>query len=663
MLGFLMVQQYGTGQTKLDEVTVDPNKRSIQKPINVSTNTSVVSRKELLKAACCNLAESFETNPAVDVNYPDAVSGAKQIKLLGLSSPYVLNSEENIPSVRGASQVYGMSFVPGSWVESIQITKGMGSVVNGYESISGQINTELIKPKQDIPFFVNMYASNDTRTELNLQWSQAVSSNWATSLYVHTNARFTRFDMNGDGFMDSPIGRQINVMNRWHYENPKTGWVAFMTVKALRDQKLAGQMDFDPLKDRGTTNHWGSETQTNRIEWSQKLGYIFKGRPFQSVGLQSHLSSHEQDSYFGLQTYYIRQRSGFVNGVFQSILGSIKHHYTVGLQASFDQYTEWLGTTDWSRSDNGAGVYAEYTFNNQDNLLFSIGVRSDYHNRMGGFVTPRFHLRYIPWKGGALRYSIGRGQRLANVFAENQGYLASSRQWQLEAAKGSTYGLNPEKAWNTGLSFSQQFILFGRKAEVSTDAYYTRFLNQVVIDVLSDARKVSVYNLKGQSYALSFQAEATVSPIKNTNVRLAYKKYALSTDYLAGSFQQPLQAQDRYFVNVEWHSTANSAGGSWKADATWNALGPQRLPSTQQNPVDEQLPAFSPSFSVVNAQITRLFSKKTELYVGIENAFDYRQDKAIVGSSQPFGAYFDPTLVYGPLFGRMTYIGFRQKFY
>ena len=249
-------------QEDLEEVKINKKQKGIKKSYTLTANTSVITSKELLKAACCNLAESFETNPSIDVNFSDALTGTKQIKMLGLTSPYLMITEENIPSVRGASQAYGLSFTPGTWIESVQITKGAGSVINGYESISGQINTELLKPLNDIPFFLNAYGSTDSRFELNTHFNKKLSDKWATSLFVHGNTRVAKNDMNNDGFLDNPLGKQINVLNRYQYYNPESGLVSFINFRYMNDKKQTGEVDFDKDRDRGTTNYWGSEINT-----------------------------------------------------------------------------------------------------------------------------------------------------------------------------------------------------------------------------------------------------------------------------------------------------------------------------------------------------------------------------------------------------------------
>jgi outer membrane receptor for ferrienterochelin and colicin len=648
-------------QKKLEEVKVESNKKGIQKSLSKTANTIVVSGKELLKAACCNLAESFETNPTIDVNFSDALTGTKQIKMLGLTSPYLMITEENIPSVRGASQAYGLSFTPGTWVESIQITKGAGSVVNGFESISGQINTELIKPMKDIPFFLNAYGASDSRFELNTHFNTKLSSHWATSLYLHGNARVAKNDMNHDGFLDNPIGKQVNLVNRWQYSNPETGWVSFINFKYMKDEKQTGELNFDKNRDQLTTNYWGSEINTNQFDFTSKVGYVFKDMPFQSIGFQNAYSNHNQNSYFGLNQYNIKQQSYYSNLIFNSIISNTMHKFAAGVNFTYDKYAEYVNLSDVSRTDNSAGTFFEYTYDDNDKFSLILGGRFDYHNRLGAFFTPRLHAKYNPWKKAVLRFSAGRGKRAANIFAENQQLFASSRVFSVLDTDGKIYGLNPEIAWNYGWSFTQNFIFFGKPADVTLDFYRTDFQNQAIVDLFQSSHQVLFYNLKGKSYANSFQLDFNIEIIKHFNLRTAYKYYDISTDYLSGSFQRPMQAKHRFFGNLEYETHIIEKGKQWKFDYTFNWLGKQKLPNTVNNSSQDQLPEYSPSFGIMNAQITRTFSSYFEMYIGVENMGNYHQNKAILGNDNPFGATFDTSIIYAPVFGQMYYAGLRFK--
>jgi outer membrane receptor for ferrienterochelin and colicin len=657
----LLASTFNFSQTKLEDVKIESQKKGIRKSLTTTTNTSLVSSKELLKAACCNLAESFETNPSIDVNFSDALTGTKQIKMLGLTSPYLMITEENIPSVRGASQAFGLSFTPGTWVESIQITKGAGSVANGYESISGQINTELIKPMEDIPFFLNAYGASDSRFELNTHFKKIVSNNWATSFYLHGNTRIAKNDMNRDGFLDNPLGKQINMVNRWQYSNPETGWVSFINFKYMKDEKKTGQLEFDKNRDKFTTNYWGSEINTNRFDFTSKVGYVFKDMPYQSIGFQNAYSNHNQNSYFGLNQYAIEQQSYYSNLIFNSIINNTMQKFATGLNFTYDKYAEFVNLTDVGRTDNSVGGFFEYTFDNNDKFSYILGGRLDYHNRLGAFFTPRLHIRYNPWDKSVFRFSAGRGKRAANIFAENQNLFASSRTFSVLDTNGKIYGLNPEIAWNYGFSFTQNFMLFGKPADVTFDFYRTDFQNQAVVDVMQSAQQVLFYNLKGKSFANSLQVDFNIELKKHLNIRTAYKYYDISTDYLSGSFQRPLQAKHRFFGNIEFATHIKEKGKQWKFDYTLNWLGSQQLPNTATNTVFEQLPNLSPSFTVMNTQITRTFSSVFEVYIGGENIGNYRQEKAILGANNPFGSTFDTSIIYAPVFGQMYYAGLRFK--
>ena len=600
-------------ETTLEEVVVSYKRANTMKSQWQVADVHTMSSGELLKAACCNLSESFSTNPSIDVNFSDAVTGNKQIKMLGLTSPYILMAEENIPTMRGASQAYGLSFVPGTWIESIQITKGAGSVINGYESISGQINYEIEKPISSRPFFLNLYASEDNRYELNAHTNQKLSDKWATTLFAHGNVRQQKADHIHDGFIDNPIGNQINLLNRWQYANAEKGWVGFLNLHYMKDERQAGELRFNRLTDKGTINAWGSEVNN-------------------------------------------------------SIITNTKHKFATGLNGTYDDYNEVLTTSalagDFSRVDRSIGAFFEYTYDNLSNFSFVAGVRADSHNHLGNFITPRLHLRYNPWKQATFRVSAGRGKRAANVIAENQQLLASARKLAIIGGDGGKlYGLNPEIAWNYGVSFLQAFKILGKSAELSVDFYRTDFDNQVVVDLDNSPQQALFYNLNGNSFANSLQAEFSITPAKGLDFKAAYKYYDVQTQFTKGQMEKTLTPKHRWFANVAYETPERNENkhSQWKFDVTFNWLGEQRLPTTATNPIAYRLDDYAPSFATLNAQITKVFSKTFEVYIGGENITNYKQENGILAANNPFGAYFDSTMQYAPAFGQMYYAGLRFK--
>jgi len=644
---------------ELDEVVIKGKKSNLNVSYFGAHNIENMNEGELLKAACCNLSESFETNPTIDVSFTDAVTGTKQIQMLGLTSPYIQLTQENIPAIRGAAQVYGMSFIPGTWVQSIQITKGAGSVINGFESITGQINTELKKPDTAEKFFLNLFASLNGRMEVNMHSNVQVKDKLSTGLYAHVNMRKAKVDGNNDSFLDSPLGRQINIMNRWKYYDGKEGWQSSLMLRFLNDEKQAGEIGFEPNTHKGSTTFWGSEINTKRYETYFKLGKVNPDIPYQSFGYQAAYSYHKQDSYFGLKEYGITHSSFYTNALFQSILSNTYHQFKTGISYTYDDYKEQVLRNNYARTDQTIGGFFEYNFDNEEKISINAGLRADYHNHWGFFLTPRLHMRYQAFTKTSLRVSAGRGKRTANIFAENQKIFATNREILITPNNGSAYGLQPETAWNYGFSLLQGFQLLEREGDITLDFYRTDFTNQVVIDY-ENPQEISFYNLNGQSFANSFQLSANYELLPSLDMRLAFKYYDVQTQYKTQQLANPLQAKNRFFINLAYHTTEKENGSQWLFDYTFNWVGEQRLPNTESDPLNSfQIPSYSPNYSLMNTQITKNFNKQFSMYIGGENLTGFTQEKPIFGYNDPFGENFDSSLVYAPIHGQMVYIGLR----
>ena len=634
----------------LDEVTVVKKKNPTQRIYSMAQNVVLISEQELLKAACCNLSESFETNPAVDVNHTDALTGSKKIEMLGLKSPYILITEENIPMVRGASQAFGLSFTPGTWVESIQVTKGMGSVVNGFESIAGQINAELKKPLNDIPLFLNGFYGFDGRLEMNAHLNEKVSEKLTTTFFLHHNRRDKINDKNNDGFLDKPFQDQNNFLNKWQYTDAINGIVSFFNIRYLDDEKIFG------MNNNESRNVWNGEISTKRFDSSFKLGYVNPNLPFQSLGLQLSYSSHDQNSVYGFRNYDINQDSFFSNIVYNSIITNTQNKIKFGLNFTSDAYDEILNRVDISRKDNSFGGFFEYSFDNFNNLNLVAGLRYDTHNNMGSFFTPRFHLRYTPLDRFTVKASYGQGRKIANIFAENQQMFYSNRSIEIiESEPGnSTYGLNPEKATNYGLSLDKGFNLFGGQGNFIIDYFKTDFDDKVIID-FEYPGIVQIYNATDKkSYYQSFQAEIIYS-LNRFNMTTAYKNYDVQISYNDGVKSKPLQPSEIFFLNIGYESQNNN-GKLWKYDFTLNRVGKQRL---MRNPRDSF--SYSNKHTFINAQITKVFSEKFEIYAGGENLLNYKQENPIIFFEDPSNSLFDASVIHGPIFGATFYAGFRFK--
>ena len=661
--------------TRLEAITIKFKEKSSSVSLLSSANVLKISSEELLKAACCNLAESFETTPSIDVNFSDAISGRKQINMLGLASPNILISVENIPSIRGALNAYGLTFIPGTWIESIQVAKGSGSVVNGYESVSGQINAELLKPMSDKKFFANAYYNSMERFELNTHYSTKLTEKIDYGLYLHADKKDNRDDHNNDNFGDSPTGQQINILNRFQYTNAIKGLVGFFDINYVGDERVYGEIDyFDPAIIPGPpiNDSWGGSADSNIIRSTLKFGYVDPDITYRSLGLQLSYSNVDQGADFGNSFHDTRHTSFYSNLVYNSIIGDTRSKIKTGISFAYDNYDESVNNLNTSffnldRTEKSIGAYFEYNYDNLDNLNLSAGIRYDNHNIIGNFISPRLHIRYQALPKTTIKMSAGKANRIANLFSENQKLFYSSRLISFSSADASSefmsynyFDMKPEVAWNYGASIIQSFRLFGKDSQLIIDYYITDFESRVVVDWESPSN-ILFYNLVGRSYAKSFQAQFSYSIANSIDLLFAYKNTDAKTDYISGRLQNPLTPSNRFFLNLSYDGPSNEKSRKWKFDVTYNHLGKQRIPSTIQNPEIFRLDPFSSKLDLINSQITRVFSDSFEVYLGVENLTNYKQNDGIISNSDPFGQYFDATMIYGPVSGRMSYLGLRYK--
>jgi outer membrane cobalamin receptor len=462
-------------------------------------------------------------------------------------------------------------------------------------------------------------------------------------------------DENKDGFRDLPTGNLFSAINKWKYANQK-GLEIHFGGKVLADDKTGGQMNYN-ANDKLTTNSYGLGIKTNRYEGFAKIGYIFPEKKYQSIGLQLSGFDHQQDSYFGLIKYDAHQTNFYSNLIYQSIIGNSAHKFRTGLSLTADKYNELYKTETFKRNEIVPGAFFEYTYTMNDKFSAVAGLREDHNNLFGWFTTPRLNIRYAPIKGTTIRISAGRGQRTANIFAENMGALVSARTVNIVSDNDNkAYGLKPEVAWNKGISIDQKFKLFERDAMLSFDFYRNDFTNQVVAD-MEDARQIKFYNLQGKSFSNSFQSELNLIPVKALDVRLAYRLFDVKTTYGSQLLEKPFTSKNRAFANFGY------AVKNWKLDYTINYVGRKRIPSTAENPLEYRMPDYSPAYISMNAQVSKSFGKNKafEIYVGGENLTNYFQKNVIIAADEPFGEYFDASMVWGPVSGRLVYGGFRYK--
>jgi len=639
---------------ELREFEVIHRRKSIEISKFETLKIEGIGQKELAKAACCNLSESFETNPSVDVSFTDAVTGTKQIKMLGLSGANISITKENMPDVRGFASLYGLTFIPGDWIESIQLIKGTGSVVNGYESITGQINVELKKPEGEEKLHLNLYGNQAGRLEMNANFKTKLSDKWSTAFLLHQSQRATKTDNNKDGFLDNPLSKNFIGMNRWRYKNDSTGLVGQIGVEGVSMNSTGGQLDYKRGQDIVISNPWGAQSEITRLRAWGKIGKVFLANPGRSVGLQLSATTYDQKSIFGLNKYNAKQNSGYANLIFQDIINTTDNIYKIGASLMADEYLENVNANDYSRTEITPGVFGEYAYSGIQNLKAVIGLRADYNSLYGAFVTPRLHLKYDFNENSILRASAGRGQRTANIFSENLALFSTSRNIVIKGENPSSkpYGLDAEIAWNYGLNYGYDFKIANRDAMFSVDLYHTNFENQIVAD-WENPDEISFYNLNGKSYSNSLQVQFDYEIIENLDVRIAYRYYDIKTTFEGELLQKQLTAPNRAFINLGYETK-----NKWNFDFTLNWIDKQRVPSTESNPVAFQLANESPAYFLANAQISKKWDRFS-IYFGAENLFNFKMDNPILDSKNPYGSNFDSSLIWGPIFGRNIYGGIR----
>ena len=638
-----------TAGRTLQEVTVSGSPGQIDRlnPIQ----TEFISQRTLAKAACCNLSESFETNASVSVSYADAVTGARQIQFLGLGGQYVQTNVENIPTVRGLATAFGLNYIPGTWITSIDVGKGAGSVVNGYESMSGQMNIELQKPDSPDRLFLNGYVNSFGRVEGNVNWSKPMGKKWSVGVLGHASTLRTEIDQNHDGFRDLPLYTQLNAINRYKYSTDR--FMAQFGVKVLYDDRDGGQ-----LSSFGQSRYKFGNT-TKRLEFFSKTAKLYPDQPYKGLGLILNALNHEQMALFGFRPYAGRQRTVYANLIYQSIIGNTNHAYKAGISYLLDDYQEQLGALQTSRTESVPGVFAEYTYTYPEKLTVVLGGRFDYHNLFGPQWTPRAHLKYTLSPNLSLRASAGRGFRVPNYLGENFGLFVSSRAIINEAQ------LRPELSWNYGGSLTNDFTLLGKRASLVLDYHRTDFQNQLFVDI-EHPREIHFHNLYGKSFANSFQAELNYQPVRRMDIKVAYRLFDVRQSMSVPSgdtllLPRMMISRDRLLLNVGYALPYDK----WKFDATLQWNGPRRIPYLRTDAGTDYATVpreFSPGYYNLNAQVSRAFRSGFELYVGGENLTGFRQANPIVVANDPFGVDFDAgSRVWGPITGRMVYMGFRFK--
>ena len=650
--------------------------------------TEVISAAGLCKMACCNLAESFENSASVTVGYSDAVTGARQIRLLGLSGIYTQMLDETRPVMRGLSAPFGLSYVPGQWLESIQIAKGASSVINGVECMTGQINMEHRKPTDEKPLFLNAALMSDSKVDFNIASSLQMGYKWSTVILGHVSGNYSLHDMNGDGLLDDPKMLQFNLSNRWLYMADNGVQVRF-GVRALQDKRLGGQILRDSdgkevLFDKdnyisetfaaaGKVNAWGSDILNRSINGYLKVGVPLNESNSQNIALIADYSYQNMDSYFGATKYLAGQHSSFFNLLYQNEI-SESHKFTVGLNGTYDLYNEdflrkvWIinvieekrnGRTDLAN----AGVFGEYTFKSGDKFSSIIGLRGDWFYGQGFKVSPRVTLKYMPIDEIVIRANGGRGLRYSTPLVDNIGVFSTGKTFVGAFDKHIL-----EDAWTFGGNLTY-YLPFGASSNtyLSIDYFRTQFAQQMVVDYEHQVNAINFYALNGKrSYTDNFQLDFSVDPVERFNITATFR-YTNAKIELEGQglVEKPMTSRFKGVLNLQYATRMSK----WIFDFTASLNGSCRVYNFMEDlrGADGELlykDGRTPVYPMLYAQVTRRF-KGWDVYLGAENLTNFRQEQVLIGQVgndglvNPRMASFDASCIWGPLMGIKAHIGFR----
>lgn len=606
--------------------------------------TEVITAAGLCKMACCNLAESFENSASVTVGYSDAITGARQIRLLGLAGTYTQMLDENRPAMRGIAAPFGLSYIPGQWLESIQIAKGPSSVVNGLEAITGQINLEHRKPTAEQPLFVNLFLGSTLRTEANIASSLQLNQKWSTVILGHFSTDPMGHDDNNDGFKDEPISMQFNVSNRWLYVADNGTQVRF-GFRALNDDRIAGMNEFK--KGMQLTNTiWGSEIKNTGLNGYLKVGIPLNEDNSMNIATVADYTWHRLNSFFGRNRYNAIQNSAFLNILLQNQMDE-NHKYVVGISGQYDNFDEIFtpGIVDKfiGREESSAGVYGEYTYTNGEKVSIVGGLRLDRNNIHGWLFAPRLNLKYSFTEKLVFRASGGRGFRSPNQISDNLGILSTGRNIILEERP------DIEDAWTYGANLTLYLPFgFNENSYLSFDYFRTDFNKQLLIDQERDISKVWLYNLDGTSFTNTYQADFSTELIERFTVLATFRYTDSRATYKGrGLIERPLTSRYKGVLNLQYATRMNK----WTFDFTAQINGPSRLPQFMGG-------GYSPVYPMFFAQVTKKF-RDLDVYIGGENLGNYRQPNPIMAANNPYSPEFNSTLIWGPLMGRKVYVGIR----
>lgn len=616
-----------------------------------------ITQTELGKAACCDLAGCFETQTTVQPQTTNVLTNSKELRILGLSGVYNQILIDGFPIIQGLTYTYGISSIPGTLVDNIFISKGANSVLQGFESMSGQINVETKEPDNTDKLLLNAYINSFAERHLNAIYA-ARKGKWSNLTALHTVQPANEFDKDQDGFLDLPKLTRYMVSNKMKYGLEKDwGWSSRIGIRYVNEERVGGQLAFNEESNKGSVESYGQMVSISQPEIWTKTGYRLNDK--HNLVLFASSFYQDQESYLGAVKYTANQMN--IYGNLQYELRYEENTLKAGLSyrhLDLDEDIEFL-TNDLQRTYSGnygkneiiAGVFAENTLSLlNDRLTWITGLRVDNHNQFGNEITPRTLVKFDITPNTILRGNIGTGWRTVNLFSENINLLVSSRDIVFSEQ------LRPEKSINSGVNFTQKFDSEHFTGFLSLDYYRTNFENQIFPDYDQDPSQAIIENFAGKSVSNVMQAEVYFNFWQQFEFKTGYSFLDVYREIDGKKVLLPFNPKHKVVTTLGYKPPSDR----YHVDINIHWYGQQRLPNTQSNPVEHQRPEFSEEYFLVNGQVTYNLNR-FEIYGGCENVFDFRQERPIIGWQDPFGEFFDTSSVWGPTRGREIYLGIRYR--
>ena len=652
--------------TELQEIVITGTMKPVLKlesPVPVEVYT-----QEFFKAnPTPSVYEALQNVNGVRPQINCAVCNTGDIHINGLEGPYTMVLVDGMPIVSGLSTVYGLNGIPQSLIERVEIVKGPVSALYGSEAVGGLINVITKKTTNAPVFSGNVFGTSwgEVNTDLATKFKAGKKAESLVGInYFNFNQRI---DNDNDNFTDVTLQDRISIFNKWNFKR-KDSRIFTLAGRYVYEDRFGGDMDWTP-EFRGGDVLYGESIYTSRWEIFGSYQLPVKER----IMLQFSANEHDQNSVYGDTWYIANQKIGFGQLTWDKKLGK-KHDLLTGLTMRYTYYddnTPATATADTLNPANqpthtylpGVFIQDEIALNDYNKVL--LGMRYDYNSIHGNILTPRFNYKWSSKsKTNILRFGLGTGYRVANVFTEDHAALTGAREVVLLS------NLNPETSYNGNINYVKK-IYTEKYLFISLDAsaFYTYFNNKIFPDYDTDPSKIIYDNLEG--YAVSQGISANFDIVYN-DFKILAGVTAMDVFSVQDGVRERQELTEQF--TGTWSIGYNLKRIGLSVDYTGNFYSPMDLPTQTTGDFTDPRPAESPWFSIQNIQLTKKVDDKMKLYGGVKNILNWTPWQSLNGvpylgnpadpfelNTPPNSLVFDPAYVYGPNQGIRGFVGLRYS--